>query len=170
MVDQATMQPAVAILKRMNIDEAECSRSGLEDWIDFILLHPVVCFEHCRHQISEILRAGADEFRQRISLIVAFAEKNSVGTKSSANKTPVLNEHTMEMEDFIEAQWSFTSLKHRTRPSLQPSAGRPLSFDRKTRSAVSQEQEAGGARRDIRTRPTDNLVCLSPELSRNNLC
>ena len=63
MVNQAAMKPAVAVLVRMDIDEAESRRRRLQNRINIALTHTLVCGEHTRQQTGKVVRTRADEFR-----------------------------------------------------------------------------------------------------------
>ena len=72
-MNQAAMQPAVAILKRMDIDKAEGGRRGLQHRIDAVVAHAVVCLQQAVHEVLQIIRPRADEFRKRITVMVPLA-------------------------------------------------------------------------------------------------
>src|SRR6266571_7692977 len=61
-VDKAAVQAAVPILERMNINEPEGRGCGLQDRIDLVGNHAIVCFKQCRHQVGKISGPRTDEF------------------------------------------------------------------------------------------------------------
>jgi len=72
-MDQAAVHAAVAILERMDIDKAEGCRRRLQDRVDAVLAHAAVGFKQAAHDVGQIAGPGADEFRQRIAVVVPFA-------------------------------------------------------------------------------------------------
>jgi hypothetical protein len=63
MMDQAAVETPVAVLERMDVDEAERRRRRLEHGIKLSLAHALVRGDQALHQGQQILRARADEFR-----------------------------------------------------------------------------------------------------------
>jgi hypothetical protein len=90
-MDQAAMQTAVAVLERMDIDEAEGGRGRLEHGVDFCGAHALVRRDHSFHQAPQILRARADEFRQWIAFVIALAEENTVRPEAGPREACVLD-------------------------------------------------------------------------------
>src|SRR6266567_4015893 len=72
-VDKAAVQAAVPILERMNINEPEGRGCGLQDRIDLVGNHAIVCFKQCRHQVGKISGPRTDEFGQRIAVVISLA-------------------------------------------------------------------------------------------------
>ena len=63
-MDQAAVHAAVAVLERMDIDEAECGGRRLQHRVDAVFAHAVIRFQQAAHEIVEISGPGADEFRR----------------------------------------------------------------------------------------------------------
>ena len=75
-MDQATVQTAVPVLERMDVDEAE-GRRRLQDGVERAL-YALVRGDHPVRERSQILRACADEFGQRFTLVVPLADEDAV--------------------------------------------------------------------------------------------
>src|SRR3546814_11432988 len=77
-MDQAAVQPSVAILVRVDVDEAERSGGCLEHGIDRARAHSVVGGEQAVQQAWHVVRPRPDEFRQGIAVLVALAQEDAV--------------------------------------------------------------------------------------------
>lgn len=86
------MQAAVAILERVNIDETERGRRRLQDRVKRALAHAFIRTQHSRRQILQVRRARADEFRQRIALMIALTKKDAVRAQAGAHKACLRSE------------------------------------------------------------------------------
>ncbi len=118
------------------------------------------------HQGLQILRARADEFRQRIALVIALAQENAVRPQAGPREARVLDQHRMQAHDFIERQLVLSGLQHGAAPPLQPAARRLLAFDLEAGAAVRQQKETRRARDDVRAGASDDVVRLCSERAR----
>ena len=53
-MNQAAMHTPVAVLERMDIDETEGGRGSLQDGVEAVIAHAVVCFQQTVHEILQI--------------------------------------------------------------------------------------------------------------------
>ncbi len=159
-MDQAAVQTAVAVLERVDVDETEGGRRRLQHGVEFSLAHALVRGDHPLHQGLQILRARADEFRQRIALVIALAEENAVRPQARPREARVLDQHAMQAQDLVKRQRVLAGLQHGAAPPLQPAARRLLAFDLEAGAAVREQKETGRARDDIRAGAADDLVRL----------
>ena len=67
-MDQAAVHTPVAVLERMDIDEAEGGGRRLQHRVEAVFAHAVVRLQQSAHEIVQIRRPRADEFRQRIAV------------------------------------------------------------------------------------------------------
>jgi len=102
------------------------------------------------------LPSGPRPDRRRL-IVVAFAEKHTIGPQSNVNKPPIPDQDLLQTKDFIEGKFVFPGLQHGLAPTFVPVARRPLPFDFKAGTAVGQQQKARGARDDVRARPPQNF-------------
>jgi hypothetical protein len=59
-VNETAVHAPIPVLKRMDINEAE-SRRRLEDRVQPLIAHPVVCVQQAAHQIAQVLGPCANE-------------------------------------------------------------------------------------------------------------
>ena len=72
-MDQAAVHAAVAVLERMDIDKAEGGGRRLQHRVNAVVAHAVVRLQQAAHEIVQIIRPRADEFRERVAVVVPFA-------------------------------------------------------------------------------------------------
>lgn len=72
------METPIAVLEGMDEDEAEGRGRCLEHRVEFNLAHVMVRGDEALHQVGQVFKASAYEFRQRIALMIAFAEEDAV--------------------------------------------------------------------------------------------
>src|SRR6266542_5339741 len=101
MMYQAAVEPAIAILEGMDVNESERSCCGFQHRIERGLAHPVICINEAKHQVIEVLRARANELRKRITLIVAFANKNPLLPEPRAHKSTVFNQYSVQSDNLV---------------------------------------------------------------------
>ena len=73
MMDQAAVHTSVAVLERVNIDKAEGGRRGCQHRVDAVVAHAIIRLQQAAHEIVEIAGLRADEFRERIAVMIPFA-------------------------------------------------------------------------------------------------
>jgi hypothetical protein len=56
-----------------------------------VIAHAGVRFEQAGHQIGKIVGPRADEFRQRITLVIALTQKDTFGPQAWSHEAVVLN-------------------------------------------------------------------------------
>lgn len=71
-MDQVPMHAAVAVLKRMDIGKSEGRGRGDQHRVDAVVAHAVVRLRQAAHEVAEIIRPCADEFRERIAVLILF--------------------------------------------------------------------------------------------------
>ena len=72
-MNQTAMHAAVAILKRMDINKAEGGRRRRQHRVNAVVAHAVVCLQQSAHEIVQIIGPGADELRERLTMMVPIA-------------------------------------------------------------------------------------------------
>ena len=99
---------------------------------------------------SQILGPRADEFRQRIALMVALAEEDAVRTQTGVYEARVLDEDALQANDFVQRERVLAGLQDRAAPAFQAAARRPFALDLETGAAVGKQHETGRARHHVR--------------------
>ena len=146
----------------MNVDEAERRRGRLYDGIDAVLTHAVVRVEQRLQKIVEVLRACADEFGQRVAVVVALSEKHAVGPQADMDEPGIFDQDAPgRAAHFIDAQFVLFHLPDAAAPTFKPVARRALALDLEARAAVGQQQEARGARDEVAADSSDRLRRLA---------
>lgn len=166
MVDQVAVQASVAVLKRMNIDEAESGRHGLQNRVESVGRRAAIRFDHRCQQAGKIVGARADKFGQWITVMVSLAQEHAVGTETRPHKPCIFDENTVEANDFIQSEFVFARLQLGVSPALKPAARRPLAFYFETCAAVSQKHEARRARDQMRSTMADRLSSFGGKIPR----
>lgn len=119
-MDQAAVHTAVAVLKRMDIDKPKGGRRRLQDGIQITVTHTVIGGQQAGTQCFEVLRAGTDEFRQRIAKMIALTKKDAIRPQAREYKPGILDQDTVKPYDFFESERVFPGLEYRLVPPLQP--------------------------------------------------
>jgi hypothetical protein len=101
MMYQAAMESTVSILERVDVNESEGRRCCLQYRIERGLAHTVVCINDATHKVFEILRVRANEFRQRITLIIAVSEKNPFVSESRADEPPIFDQYSVQSNNLV---------------------------------------------------------------------
>jgi hypothetical protein len=136
---------AVAVLERMDIDKSEGRGRGDQHRVDAVVTHAVVRLQQTAHEVAEIIRPCANEFRERIAVLIPFAQKDAVGTQAHKHESRVLDKDAVKSDDFLERERVLSRLLDSATPSLEAVARRTLALDLETGLAVGQQHEAGGA-------------------------
>jgi hypothetical protein len=165
-MDQAAVQTSVAALERMDLNEAEGSRGRLEHRIEFSLAHALVRRDQPLHHGRKILRARADEFRQRITFVIALAKEDAVRPQARLREAHVRDQHGVQPQDLIERQLVLSGLHYRPPPTLKAATWRPLTFDLEACTVVCEQKEARRERDDIGAGVADDLIRLLAERAR----
>lgn len=70
-MDQASMQAAVSVLNRMDIDKAEGGYRRRHR-VYTVVAHAVVRLRQTGHKVVQVIRARPNEFGKRIAMVVLF--------------------------------------------------------------------------------------------------
>ena len=105
----------------------------------------------------------ANEFRQGITIVVTLTEEDAVWTKARPHEPCVFDQDAVKAYNFIKGELAPASLHHGPPPPLKSVAWRALAFDLKTRPAIGEQQEAGGAGDEMAAGVTDDVACLFGE-------
>ncbi|GBE11488.1 hypothetical protein BMS3Abin12_02076 [bacterium BMS3Abin12] len=144
-MDQAAVHTTVTILEWVDIDKAKGGCCRLQDRVERFIPHAVIGSQHAGTQCFQIFGAGADEFRQGVVEMIPFTEEDAIRAQPRKDEPRVLDQDTMQANDFFECERVFPGLEYGLAPSFQATAWRTFTFDLETRAAVSQQQETGGA-------------------------
>src|SRR5262245_35436297 len=104
MVYEVAVNTAVAILERMDEDEAECETGGGDDGIEMPPRRPIES-NHPVYKCAKILRAGADVVRQRHSaLAVVLADKAALSAKPEAHEPHIADDDPLQPQQFVQVE------------------------------------------------------------------
>ena len=78
-MDDAAMHAAVAIIERVDVNEAKCGGSGFEHRVQIVLAHAGVRFQQAGYEFVQIARTRPDKLGQRDAGVIPGTEKNAVG-------------------------------------------------------------------------------------------
>src|ERR1700674_386572 len=169
-MNQAAMQPPVSVVKMMDIDKSKRRGRCLQDCIYNVCAHSIVRFQHSSHQILEVRRPCTDEFRQRVAVVIALAQKHTIWPQADAHKPLILYQYPLKPNDLIKSKLVFARLQNGPAPPLQPVARRPFAFDFKTGKAIHQKQEACRTGNEMRARAPQRFGRLLPKSALRKLC
>ena len=133
------MGTPVAVLERMDVDETE--RRRVEHGVELSLLHALVRSDHPLHQVLQVLRARAAEFRRRIAIEIPLAKENAVRPQADPCEARVFDQHCMETKDFVKRQRVLSGLQHRASSPLEPASRRLFTLDLEAGAAVRQQEK-----------------------------
>jgi Cu-Zn family superoxide dismutase len=85
----------------MDVDKSEGGRRRLQHSVEVSLAHPFVRGDQSPHQGLQVLRARANEFRQRIAFRIAVAEEDAVGPQTGLRETRVFDQDGVQPQDLI---------------------------------------------------------------------
>ncbi len=100
---QTTMQTAVSVCQRMDINKSERNGRSLQDRIDvFDIRHTqtVIALVQPRHQIRKVLWAGANKLRYRIIVRIPLTKEDPLLPVTNRSKTVITNQNVVESVDF----------------------------------------------------------------------
>jgi hypothetical protein len=145
----------LAILEWMDIDKAKRGRRRFQHRVQLIFAHSIIRFQQSSHEVAQIFRPGADEFRKRVAVVVPFSEENTMWTEASRDESRVFNKDTLKANDFVEGEWALTGLQNCATSSLQPvPGGRSPSISKLARLSANSKKLAARATRWATVRPT----------------
>ncbi len=165
-VNQPAVQPAVAILERMHVHEAERHRRGRDDRV-----HPAgnrqrSIVGHSREERRQVLGTGADVIRERLARVpVVLADKASLHSQSQLHEPVVPDHDPLQPLQLGDAQRNRTRLRDHLPPAARPLPRRLLAFDVERGAAVAEQQERSGPRQYVRMRATDHLPHAAREVA-----
>jgi len=139
------VQTAIAVLKRVNVNEAKGGRGRLQYGIERIVAHAVICRQHARAQVPKRIRSGTNELRQRLARLISFADEYSIGTQACKGKPCVLGQHAVKSNDFFKSKFVLSCLENCPAPTFQTVTRCTFTFDLKAGTAVGKQQETGSA-------------------------
>src|ERR1700691_3803172 len=149
MVDEVTVDAAVAIDERMDVDKPEGQTGGSDHGIKGLCCSPVK-----DHRTVDpgppIFCAGADISSDRQArTAVMFTDKPSFLPESKLHEARVADHDSLHPQELFKIDRGSPSLSDGLPPAPDPILRRALSFDGETRSRVLQEQEGRGAHEQI---------------------
>ena len=149
MVDEVTVDAAVAIDKRMDVDKPEGQSGGSDHGIKSLRRSPVKG-NHAVDQGPQVIWPGADMVRDRHARIaVMFTDKTSFLPESKLHEARVADHDGLQPQELLKIDGPSSSLGDGLPPAPDPILRRALSFNGETRSRVLQEQEGRGAHEQI---------------------
>ena len=149
MVDEVTVDAAVAIDERMDVDKPEGQSGGSDHGIKGLCCSPVKD-NHTVDQGPQIFWPGADMAGDRHARIaVLFTDKTSFRPESKLDEARVADQDGLQPQEFFKIDRPSPSLSDGLTPAPDPILRRALSFDGETRSRVLQQQEGSGAHEQI---------------------
>jgi hypothetical protein len=161
-MDQAAVETSVAVLERVDLDETGSRRRRLEHGVELSLAYAFVRSDHTLHQWRQILGTCADEFRQRITVMISLAQENAVWPHAGTREARVLDQHGMQAHDFVKRQRVLSDLQHRAahrfsrlRGDFSPSISRLARLSSSKRKLAVRA--TGSRRRSCARRPTRRL-------------
>src|ERR1017187_9034214 len=101
--------------------------------------------------------------------MIPVAQENAVRPQAGPREARVLDQYSMQAQDFVNRQRVLSGLQHRPAPPLQSAARRLFAFDLEAGAAVRQQKETGRARDHVRAGTANDLVRLGPERARAEL-
>lgn len=116
------------------------------------------------HQRREILWPCTNELWNRLAITIPFTQKDPFRAKPLRNKTVVLDELAMHLNDFSKRKLLAPCLLYDLSPAFDPVPGWSLSLNGKRSPAVRKEQKTGCSTPDILTGSTHDLLDLKREL------
>lgn len=72
--------------------------------------HTVIGRQHSRIQVIQILWAGTDKLRQRVSDVIPFAKEYTIRTQTWKDKPCVFDQHAAKSHDFFECEFVLSCL------------------------------------------------------------
>src|SRR6202047_1362423 len=149
MVDEVSLQPSVAILEGVNVNEAEGERSCREDRIEVVCGSPVESNQSL-YQGRQVFMPGTDMFRQRrTGFTVMLADETALMTQAQTHIARVANNDALQAKQFVEVDRPAPRLADGPAPALNAILRRMLAFDGKARFGILQQQECSSTREQV---------------------
>src|ERR1700733_3404464 len=133
MMNEVTVDAAVAICKRMDVDKPKGQRGGSDYRIES-LCRSAVKGNHAVDERSQIVRPGADMVGNRHARIaVMFSDKTTFVSKSKLHEARVADHDGLQPQELLKIDRASSSLSDRLTPAPDPILRRALTFDGETR-------------------------------------
>ena len=94
-MNQAAMQPSVAVQEWVDIDETKSGRCCLQDGVELRLAHEFVRLDQTLHQRRQIFRTCANKFWQGIAAMITLSEEHTIRPESRVYETSVPDQHAV---------------------------------------------------------------------------
>ncbi len=158
-MNQPPMEPAVAIGKRMRVDEAERDRRGGCNGIAAATDRARGVLDHAEEQILEVLWPRADVIGNGfLGLAIVRADKPAFLPNAQRDEPRVSDHDTLKAFQLNDAEGTKAGFSNGLSPTSRARARRPFPLDRERRLGVVEEQEGGRACHQILAGAADDLT------------
>ena len=137
--------------------------------IEAAVAHAVVRLQHAAHQILDIARPCADEFRQGVAVVVTLTQEDAVRSQPRMDEACILDEDAVQADDLRQREIVLAGLQNRAAPSLQSVSRRAFAFDLEARPAICEQHEAGRTGDQMGAGTTDGLPGFGREVELEEL-
>src|ERR1700730_18653583 len=149
MVDEVSVEPSVAILEGVNINEAEGERGCREYRIEVGRRGPIEGNQSL-YQGRQVFMPGTDMFRQRhTGFTVMLADEAALVTQAQTHIARVANDDALQAKQFVEVDRPTSGFANGPAPALKAILRRMLAFDGKARFGILQQQERSRTREQV---------------------
>ena len=168
-MDEIAVDAAVAVLERVNEDEAEGQDRGGNDRIE---LRGLVRSK----AIIPSIRDGRSSARALIwsgigvrAVPVMLADKAAFRAQAQIDKAVVADDDLLQAQELVEIDRLAAGLADGAAPALHAVLRRVLAFDDVARAGILQQQERGGAREQIGRHIGGHFLGAVGEIERDEL-